>query len=132
MEAVLVALIAAGALIVAAVISVLGSLLVARQQGRRLDAMAEVAATTLEKVRTVEIHTDGTLTAAFRAELAAVEAQVAAMRRPLPDTQAAIRATEARIAVMRRNLAAREASTAAAQKLIANGAQDTERRYIEE
>jgi len=124
------------ALIVAAA-AVIGPLLVARQRdkrldrkleqnNKRLDAIGQVASTTLEKVRTVERHTDGTLTAAFRAELAAVDAQAAAMRRPAPDTWAAIQATEARAEVLRRNLAERERATAAAQKLIANGAQDVE------
>jgi prolyl oligopeptidase PreP (S9A serine peptidase family) len=107
--------------LIVAVAAIIGPLLIARQNSRRLDALAKVTATTLEKVKTVEIHTDGTLTAAFRAELAAVEAQVVAMRRPTPDTQAAIRATEKRLEVMRRNLEDREASTAAAQQLIANG-----------
>jgi hypothetical protein len=38
------------------------------------------------------------------------------MRKPAPDTQAAIRATEARLVVMRQALADREATIVAAQQ----------------
>jgi hypothetical protein len=79
---------------------------------RRLGHIARVAKDTLRQVDAVKIQTDGTLTAAYRAELAAVEAQVVAMRKPAPDTQAAIHATEARLIVMRKALADREATIA--------------------
>lgn len=84
---------------------------------RRLGTIAKVTHATKLQVDAVKIQTDGTLTAAYRAELAAVEAQVIAMRRPLPDTQAAIEATEARLVVMRKALADREAAVAAAQAI---------------
>jgi hypothetical protein len=115
MEAVLVALIVAAA-------GIITPLLVIRMQNRRLDDIAKVAADTLAKVATVEILADGSLTAAYRAELAAVEAQGIAMRKPSSDTQAAINAIEARLTVMRRALADREAAIGAAHQLIANGA----------
>jgi len=84
---------------------------------RRLGHIAKVARDTQRQVDAVKIQTDGTLTAAYRAELAAVEAQVVAMRKPLPDTQAAIQATEARLVLMRQALFDREAAISAAQQL---------------
>jgi len=111
MEVIWVALIAAAAAIGSPVLVML-------LQNRRLDAIRiEVAA--------VKTQTDGVLTAAFRSEIAAVEAQVVAMRRPSPDTQAAIRATEARLVAMRRNLAEREKAVSVAQRLVADGTNGT-------
>jgi hypothetical protein len=96
--------------LIAAVAVIGGPLLVAVYQNKRLDRLAEVGAATLRRVASVEKLADGSLTAAYRAELAAVEAQVVAMRRPLPDTQAAIKAAEARVISMRKALAVREAA----------------------
>jgi hypothetical protein len=109
MNAVWIALIAAAAVIG-------GPLLVAVYQNKRLDRIAEVSAATLRRVHNVEKLADGSLTAAYRAELAAVEAQVVAMRRPLPDTQAAIKAAEKRVEAMRKALVVREAALESTQE----------------
>lgn len=85
-------------------------------------AVADLAQVTQEKLGAIEIMSDGALTAALQAEVAAVEAQGVAMRKPSSDTQTAINAIEARLVAMRRALAAREAATSAAHQLIANGA----------
>jgi septal ring factor EnvC (AmiA/AmiB activator) len=77
-------------------------------QNRRLDALAR-------KLSAIEQLADGSLTAAYRAEEAAVEAQLAAMRKPSADTQAAIRTTQARLDVIRRALADREAALIASK-----------------
>jgi outer membrane murein-binding lipoprotein Lpp len=115
MQAVWVALIVAAA-------AIAGPLLVGWQHNRRLDRLAEGQASLQAEVAAVKTQTDGVLTAAFRSEIAAVEAQVVAMKRPSPDTQAAIRATELRLAVMRKNLTDRETAVGAAQLQIANEA----------
>jgi hypothetical protein len=94
--------------IIAAIAVIGGPLLVAIYQNRRLDKIAALGVATLHKVHAVEKLADGSLTAAYRAELAAVEAQVVAMRRPSPDTQAAIKAAEVRVAAMRKALDVRE------------------------
>lgn len=117
MEAVWVALIAATGIGIAALISVVGPIILYRMQNQRLSAIQnEVAA--------VKTQTDGVLTAAYRSEIAAVEAQVVAMRRPSPDTVKSIRETEARLAVMRRNLADRENAALAAHQQIFDGAEE--------
>jgi hypothetical protein len=108
------------ALIVAAA-AVAGPLLVGWQHNRRLDAIAKVQQNIQNEVAAVKTQTDGVLTAAFRSEIEAVAAQVVAMRRPSPDTQATIMATERRLAVMRKSLADREKAVDAAQRQIFNG-----------
>ena len=89
-----------------------------RATDRKVDGLTQVT-------QEIRIQTDGALTAALRSEIEAVEAQAVAMRRPSPDTQAAIRAIESRLVTMRKALADREA---AHQLIIANGATDEKGR----
>jgi len=98
------------ALIVAAA-GIGGPMLLARQQNRHLARISEEAAKISEAVGRVEQMADGNLTAAYRAEYAAVEAQIVAMRRPSPDTSARIAAAEARLAVMGKALEDRESGS---------------------
>lgn len=96
-----------------------GPLLKDRMQNRRLDTLARQQQEAIAKLSAIEQQAkaieqlaDGSLTAAYRAELAAVEAQLVAMRKPSADTMAAIQVTEARLIAMRRALADREAALA--------------------
>ena len=101
---------------IAAAASVFGPSLVARQTARRVDRAAAQQATHLAKIASsvarVEHQTDGSLTAAYRAEAAAVQAQVVAMRKPAADTQAAIRTAEERLRILNRRIADREETMA--------------------
>jgi len=127
METIVVALIAAVAIIVAAGVSIGGQMLMQQAANRRLDALAavqadlaKVAEATRLEVSAVKTQTNGVMTAAYRAELAAVEAQVVIMKQPKASSEA-IAATEARVSVMRKNLADRVTAVSAAQQQIANG-----------
>ena len=106
--------------LIVAVAAVGGPLLLGWQHNRRLDLIAREQRSIKVEVEAVKMQTDGVLTAAYRSEIEAVAAQLAAMKQPSPDTVAAIRATERRLAVMRQNLAERERAAGMAQRQIAN------------